>query len=105
MEEDTIEVKLAADGSGIVTFEFDGTPVATLGDKNHNAKDSIPAGIAKENVRNLVIRYTPDGDMDEGEFEVRLPSGLESGGDTYIRAYQYYNEDRRSSAYRGSRFS
>ena len=75
MDEDTIEVKLAADGSGKVTFEFENFPVATLGDKNHNAADSIPAGITKDDVRDLIISYTPDGDMDEGEFEVRLPSG------------------------------
>ena len=68
-------MKLAANGSGKVAFEFDNLPVTTLGDKNHNADDSIPAGITKDDVLDLIIRYTPDGDMDEGEFEVRLPSG------------------------------
>ena len=78
MDEDTIEVKLAADGSGKVAFEFDNFPVVTLGDKNHNAADSIPAGITKDDVRDLIISYTPDGDMGDGEFEIRLPSGWDA---------------------------
>ena len=36
---------------------------------------SIPAGLTKDDVRSLIIRYTPEGDMGAGEFEVRLPSG------------------------------
>ena len=49
---------------------------------------SIPAGITKDDVRNLIIKYTPEGDMGAGEFEVRLPSGwkaediLTSGDDS-----------------------
>ena len=71
---DLITVKRAADGSGTVAFELDG-PNVTGGSASGNSAMSIPAGLTKDDVRNLVITYTPEGDMGAGEFEVRLPSG------------------------------
>ena len=75
--DDKIKVTLAANGSGKVTFEFGGIgevkPLATGINVNTNA--SIPAGTAASEHHSLRVVYTPDGDMDAGEFEIRLPSG------------------------------
>ena len=70
---DIITVKRAADGSGTVEFEYDDRGVVT--GSSGNSAMSIPAGLTKDDVRSLIIRYKPEGDMGEGEFEVRLPSG------------------------------
>ena len=70
---DIITVKRAADGSGTVTFELDGDDV-TGGSAGGNSAMSIPAGLTKDDVRNLIVKYTPEGDMGAGQFEVRLPS-------------------------------
>ena len=69
---DIITVKRAADGSGTVEFELDDGRVVT--GSSGNSDLSIPAGLIKDDVRSLIIRYTPEGDMGEGEFEIRLPS-------------------------------
>ena len=65
---------------------------------------SIPAGLTKDDVRSLIIRYTPEGDMGEGEFEVRLPSGWKAE-DILTSGGRRDNEDRRSGAYRERYFS
>ena len=73
-----ITVEHAADGSGEVTFEFDGVEVKPLGDGKTvkaNSAASIPAGITKDDARSLILIYTPDGDLGAGEFEFRMPSG------------------------------
>ena len=72
--EDTLEVTRAADGSGTVTFELD-SDIVTGSSSSGNSSMSIPAGITKDDVRNLIVKYEPEGDMGAGEFEVRLPSG------------------------------
>ena len=102
LAEDTIEVKHAADGSGTVSFMYEGSNVTSMGgnifiddDGNNvtgmnvessednpimelplvsNTNVSIPAGVAKGDLRELIVTYTPDGDMGAGEFEFRLPS-------------------------------
>ena len=72
-------MKHAADGSGMVTFEFDGDPIPALAaDGKHNTDASIPAGIVKDDALDLTVTYQPDGDMGEGEFEIRLPSGWDA---------------------------
>ena len=62
---DIITVKPAADGSGTVTFELDGADV-TGSSSSGNSAMSIPAGLTKDDVRNLIIKYTPEGDMGAG---------------------------------------
>ena len=74
-EQKKVTVELAADGSGEVTFTFDGTPVAALTADNHNTDASIPAGIVKDDARSLVLTYMPVGNMGKGGFEFRMPSG------------------------------
>ena len=72
-------MKHAADGSGTVTFHFDGDPVPALAaDGVHHTDASIPAGIVKDDAVDLTVMYEPDGDMGEGEFEIRLPSGWDA---------------------------
>ena len=81
---DTIEVINAADGSGMVTFEYDSKNVTSVKGKDHTGKTnlvsnttmSIPAGLAEGDLRELDVTYKPVGDMGtKGEFEFRLPSG------------------------------
>ena len=83
LAEDTIEVKEAADGSGTVTFMYEAENVTSMSGKGHagvalvsNTNVSIPAGIDADDLRELVVTYTPAGDMGAGggEFEFRLPS-------------------------------
>ena len=77
-EQKKIKVVLAADGSGEVTFAFNGATVKPLGDGSKvkaNAAESIPAGIVAADAHSLVLTYVPVGDMGEGEFEFRMPSG------------------------------
>ena len=74
-EQKKITVELAADGSGEVTFTFDGAAVAPLTADNHNTDASIPAGIVKDDARSLVLTYMPVGNMGKGGFEFRMPSG------------------------------
>ena len=81
LAEDTIEVKQAADGSGVVTFMYEGNNVTSMKGKDHagdallsNTNASIPAVLTKDDLRELVVIYTPAGDMGAGEFEFRLPS-------------------------------
>ena len=85
LAEDTIEVKHAADGSGKVTFMYEGNPVTSMAGKDSagvalvsNTNVSIPAGLIKGDLSELVVTYTPDGDMGAGEFELRLPSDWEA---------------------------
>ena len=103
MIKDTIEVTVAADGSGMVMFEHDGNYVTTMKGTMKSQEDgeedtyvkfvsntdvSIPAGLNADDLRQLVVEYIPAGNMGtDGEFEVRLPSGwtaadsLVSGGE------------------------
>ena len=107
MIKDTIEVTVAADGSGMVMFEHDGNDVTTMKGTMKSQEDgeedteedtyvtfvsntdvSIPAGLDADDLRQLVVEYVPAGNMGTaGEFEVRLPSGwsavdsLVSGGE------------------------
>ena len=103
MIKDTIEVTVAADGSGMVMFEHDGNDVTTMKGTMKSQEDgeedtyvkfvsntdvSIPAGLNADDLRQLVVEYIPAGNMGtDGEFEVRLPSGwtaadsLVSGGE------------------------
>ena len=78
-EEDIITVELAANDSGIVTFNSNGKPVTSSDTVLPNAENSIPAGLTKEDGYDLIVTYTPDGDMSgedgAGEFEFRIPSG------------------------------
>ena len=82
MAEDTIEVKEAADGSGTVKFEYESDVTSMSGKDSDgdplvsNTSMSIPAGLTKDDLRELVVTYTPAGDMGAGggEFEFRLPS-------------------------------
>ena len=83
LAEDTIEVKEAADGSGMVTFMYEGSDVTSMSGKDaagvalvSNTDMSIPAGLDKDDLRELVVTYTPAGNMGAGggEFEFRLPS-------------------------------
>ena len=63
----------------MVMFEFDGDPVPALtADGKRHTDASIPAGIVKDDALDLTVTYTPDGDMGEGEFEIRLPSGWDA---------------------------
>ena len=87
LAEDTIEVKHAADGSGKVTFMYEGNNVTSMNGKDSadppvalvsNTNVSIPAGLIKGDLSELVVTYTPDGDMGAGEFELRLPSDWEA---------------------------
>ena len=77
--EDKITVELAANDSGIVTFNSNGKPVTSSDTVLPNAENSIPAGLTKEDGYDLIVTYTPDGDMSgedgAGEFEFRIPSG------------------------------
>ena len=58
-----ITVKPAADGSGVVTFDFDGSSVPALADTvKHNTEASIPAGIVADDALDLIVIYTPDGE-------------------------------------------
>ena len=78
-EEDKITVKQAANGSGVLTFEFGGNLVLPLtGEIKRHTDVSIPAGIIADDALDLILVYTPDGDMGAGEFEVRLPSGWDA---------------------------
>ena len=78
-EQKEVAVIHAADGSGMVTFEFDGDTIPALAaDSKHNTAASIPAGIVKDDALDLTVTYQPDGDMGEGEFEIRLPSGWDA---------------------------
>ncbi len=80
--DDKIEVTHAASGSGTVMFEFDGVSVKPF-DNNDKVKSntaaSVPASLTKDDNRDLVITYMPDGDMIgdkvEAQFEITLPSG------------------------------
>jgi len=82
LAEDTIEVTRAADGSGMVTFMYDDQDVTSVKGKQadgttalvSNTTMSIPSGLTKDDLRDLIVTYKPDGDMGEGEFEFRLPS-------------------------------
>ena len=87
LAEDTIEVKHAADGSGVVTFMYENNNVTSMNGKDSadppvalvsNTNVSIPAGLIKGDLSELVVTYTPDGDMGAGEFELRLPSDWEA---------------------------
>ena len=77
---DIIKVNRAADGSGMVVFEFDSETVEPSGKSNTAA--SVPAGLVKDDAKDLIVKYQPVGDMvgDSGaaEFEIRLPSGWEA---------------------------
>ena len=76
-----ITVKLAANDSGIVTFNSNETKDVTSSDTAaiRIRTNSIPAGLTKEDGYDLIVTYTPDGDMSgedgAGEFEFRIPSG------------------------------
>ena len=74
-----ITVTHAARGSGMVTFELDGASLMYLSDKDDSPKPnsmmSIPAGTTADDILTLALTYMPDGEMGEGEFEIRLPSG------------------------------
>ena len=76
-----IDVIKAASGSGAVTFEFiDGvTGVMAMAGGKPNTAASVPASLTKDDHRDLVITYIPDGDMigDKGtaQFKITLPSG------------------------------
>ena len=78
---DIIKVNRAADGSGMVMFDFEGEDVKPSGKSNTAA--SVPAGLVKEDAKDLTVIYKPVGDMvgDSGaaEFEIRLPSGWKVG--------------------------
>ena len=81
-DEDKIEVIHAASGSGMVTFEFEGVSVKAF-DNNDKVKSntnaSVPASLAEGDNRDLIITYTPEGDMIgdkvEAQFQITLPSG------------------------------
>ena len=63
----------------MVTFEFGGDTIPALAaDGKHHTDASIPAGIVKDDALDLTVTYQPDGDMGEGEFEIRLPSGWDA---------------------------
>ena len=83
--EDKIEVIHAASGSGMVTFEFAGVMVKKLeGAIKPNTDASVPASLTKDDNRDLIITYTPEGDMIgdkvEAQFEIALPSGWNMEG-------------------------
>ena len=72
---DTITVKHAADGSGMVTFVLDDdTDVTGKKSPLSSSMLSVPAGLVKDDARSLIATYMPEGDMGAGEFEIRLPS-------------------------------
>ena len=75
--EDIIKVIVAADDSGKVTFDYDGDVTTTLNsDQVQNSELSIPAGLTKDDGRDLTVTYEPSGYMGEdGEFEIEMPSG------------------------------
>ena len=72
-----VKVTKAANGSGMVTFDFNGsTTVKPFGAKvPPNTAASVPAGIVKDDEQNLTVIYRPEGVMGKGAFEIRLPSG------------------------------
>ena len=78
-EEDTIEVTHAADGSGTVTFEFEGVPVKAFDNDTvkSNANASVAAGLTKDDTLDLIVTYMPEGDMvgesGTAEFQITLP--------------------------------
>ncbi len=99
LAEDTIEVKHAADGSGKIVFRYEGENVTSMSGKDSegialisNTDRSIPAGIDKGDLRELIVTYMPEGDMGDGEFELRLPSDWKaedvrvSGGEKFERS-------------------
>ena len=95
----------AANGSGMVKFEFDDEHVTsakgkyTQNDEGEDTQDgksllsnttrSIATGTVPDDLQDFIVTYTPDGDMGEGDFEFRLPSGWEyeevrvSGGEDH----------------------
>ena len=74
-EKDKITVKHAANGSGMVTFEYNNTTVNPLaGAVKRNTDASVPAGTVKDDKQDLTLTYKPVGYMDTGAFEIRLPS-------------------------------
>ena len=92
-EEDKIEVTHAADGSGTVTFMFDGedvkafVPKTKVADRtkpeNHaNTDHSVPAGLKEGDTRDLIVTYMPEGDMvgesGTAEFQITLPGNWQA---------------------------
>ena len=66
----------AESSSGTVKFEFDDEGVVTsMSGTPSNTEISIPAGVVKEDRLDLIVTYTPKGDMGAGQFDIRLPSG------------------------------
>ena len=47
--------------------------VADTGEPISNSSASIPAGIEKDDERELLITFTPVGNMGPGKFEIRIP--------------------------------
>ena len=75
----TIKVTRAASGSGMVTFEFDDkTVVASGATTKSNTGVSIPAGAVKDDLLEVTLAYTPEGEMGTGAFETRLPAGWDA---------------------------
>ena len=74
-QDKVIEVKHAANNSGMVTFKFGGETVNGSEDPTENTEVSIPAGLTAEDGYDLLVTYKPIGEMGEGEFELRMPSG------------------------------
>ena len=77
--DDKITVKLAANDSGEVMFEYATKGVTSSDTAALNTENSIPAGLTKEDGYDLIVTYKPDGDMSgedgAGQFEIRIPSG------------------------------
>ena len=76
-EHKAITVTYASDGSGMVTFDYDGAPVLPLGEEGvtSNTDASIPAGTVADDAVSLAVTYEPEGDMGEGALEIQLPRG------------------------------
>ena len=69
-----VTVDYAANGSGTVTFDWLlGDPVTDTGKPISNSSASIPAGIEKDDERELQIKFKPVGNMGPGKFEIRIP--------------------------------
>ena len=74
-QDKVIEVKYAANNSGMVTFKFGVHNVNGSEDPTENTEVSIPAGLTAADRSDLLVIYEPIGEMGEGEFELRMPSG------------------------------
>ena len=75
-QDKVIEVKHAANNSGMVTFKFNNNKDATSSDDPvDNTDESVPAGLITGDGYNLVVTYMPEGEMGEGKLEFQMPSG------------------------------